>query len=190
MTLGASFHPDPALVLLARDVLAQAGYHHRQISENGETVLLAENRYLIMGLAATATISDFAAAESALTAIIQNEISSSRVELGRKSWELYLVLMTQEKLGEQTTDTQTLFEIGYDSSRFRRIVRVGVIATERAVRRALSMFLDLPESDTGGFPADPLSALSAMLVEQGFDKEIADRVVNIYRNEEDLTGAI
>ncbi|MDE0268963.1 MAG: hypothetical protein OXI96_08010 [Acidimicrobiaceae bacterium] len=182
------FQPDDDLIFLAQDVLSNAGYQVKKIPQNGITVLLAENKYSILGLTATATIRDIETAESALAGIMQDAIRDSRVELGPKSWEMYLVLLTREKLGEQDaitrTITRTIFEIRYDMRQFRRIVRVGVSATERAVRRALVSFLDFPELGDRTFAMDPLELLSSALAEHGITKEKADRAVGIYRTRE------
>lgn len=182
MSSSLVFQPDEDLIFLAQDVLSNAGYHVKKIP--GTAVLLAENKYSILGLTATATVRDIETAESVLVEIIQDSIRNLRVELGPKSWEMYLVLLTREELGEQDSIVRTISEIRYDMRQFRRVVRVGVSATERDVRRALVSFLDFPELGDGELAEDPLALLSSALVEHGITKEKADRAVGIYRTRE------
>ena len=187
---GEVFQSDDLLIFLAKRVLSNAGYHVENIP--GKAVLLAENKHFILGLTATATVQDIEAAESVLAAdiqkVIQEAVHKSKMELGYKSWDIYLVLLTRQALSYQYPSegrgkrniAHTISEIRYDTSRFRRIVRVGVSATESSVRRALVSFLDLPEPSDEWSRDDPFELLRSALVESGIAEEKADRAVAVY----------
>ena len=168
---------DEDLLALARTVLAESGFV-LELAES-EKVLLAENAFAIIALAATPTLADLLSAEAALEALLKTRIANANV--GPKLWDAYLVLLTQESPQGQGGVYQQLFEINYDTHEFRRIARVGVGLTIREVRNALTPFVEPVRLKEAGLSADPLDALPASLGRHGVDRDVAMRAVEVFR---------
>lgn len=175
-----AFRADPDLMAIAREVLSSEGFVHESIGESGADILLAENRYFIIGLAATPTIEELLAAEPVVEQSVGALIESANV--GPKLWDTYVVLLTQERPSEEGSASGSLFGINYDTRGFRRIARAGVEPTVRGVRSALTPFLQPVRLQDADLAADPFDSLVDALVEQGLDADLALRSVQVFRH--------
>ena len=136
------FATDEHLLALSQEVLSDAGFACERVSLGADTGLLAENEYSIIALTTTATVAEIEAAESALAGYLG--VRTDGVDLGAKVWDMHLVMLSRDECMERGPGARSVFEIAYDTSQFRRIIKVGVFATPTAVRGALSSFMDLP----------------------------------------------
>lgn len=168
---------DDELLLIARTVLQEQGFHVETVTE-GIDLVLAENRYFVVAVAATSTIRELILAEPvAFGALAQRTESAT---LGPKKWDTYLVLLTQERSPEEEAVTRELYAINYDTSRLRRIAHTGVDPTPDAVRHALAPFIEPAVSATAAVEADPFVSLLRTLVSRGVDPELAQRAVTAF----------
>ena len=126
MTEAQGFRTDEDLFALARKVLSDAGFAQKEVKLQDVAVLLAENAYCIVALAATPTVDDLIAAEPQVEALLHTSVE--RVGIGPKLWDAYVVLLTQERPSDQRGGLRPLFNINYDTRGFRRMARVGVDA--------------------------------------------------------------
>lgn len=186
MSEQADFRVDEDLLALARTVLAESGFVAELV--HSETVLLAENQFAIVALAATPTLADLLAAEATVESFLRARIAEANV--GPKVWDAYLVLLTQDSSQSPGRNYQRLFEINYDTHEFRRIARVGVGPTFREVRSALTPFVEPLRLDEAGLSVDPLDSLPAALNRHGIDMDIAERAVDIFRQGGRLDDAL
>ena len=170
---------DEDLFALARNVLAEAGFAQEEVKLQDAAVLLAENAYSIIALAATPTMDDLVAAEPHMEGLLHKSIEGA--DVGPKLWDAYVVLLTQERPSEQGSGLGPLFNINYDTHGFRRIARAGVEPTIRGVRYALTPFVKLVSLEDVGLATPPLVALSAALISHGVDESVATRSVAIYQ---------
>lgn len=168
---------DDELLRLAGSVLEGQGFHVETLGD-GIDLVLAENRYFVVAVAATNTIRDLIMAEPvAFGALAQRTDAAT---LGPKKWDTYLVLLTQERaLGDEEV-TKDLFAINYDTSRSRRIAHTGVDPTPDDMSRALAPFIEPATSTTFAVEADPLRSLLDVLVARGVDADLAQRAVTAF----------
>lgn len=169
-----SVRSDDDLLLLATTVLSQHGFHVETIKQ-GIDLILAENPYFVVAVAATNTIPDLILAESVAFAAIAQRIDSAT--LGPKKWDTYLVLLTQDKSAEAEDMTRALYAINYDTSRLRRIAHTGVDATPEAVGHALAPFVTPDAPVTSARQTDPVDSLLRALISRGVDEELAHRAI-------------
>ena len=99
---------DEDLFALARNVLAEAGFAQEEVKLQNATVLLAENAYSIIALAATPTMDDLVAAEPHMEGLLHKRIEGA--DVGPKLWDAYVVLLTQERPSEQGSGLGSLFK--------------------------------------------------------------------------------
>lgn len=177
MTDVSTFKSDADLAAIAKEVLASEGFAHEAVEESG--ILLAENRYFIVALAATPTISELLVAEPIVESAIGERLKAA--DVGPKLWDAYVVLLTQERPSEEGSASRPLFGINYDTRGFRRIARAGVEATIRGVRNALTPFVQPVRLEEAGLASDPFDSMVSALVRHGIDSELASRSVEIYR---------
>ncbi|MDF1597515.1 MAG: hypothetical protein P1T08_15660 [Acidimicrobiia bacterium] len=174
-----TFRADPDLAAIAREVLSTEGFAHESIGEAAAGILLAENRYFIIALAATPTISDLLIAEPIVERTVSERIEAANV--GPKLWDAYVVLLTQERPSEEGSASRPLFGINYDTRGFRRIARAGVEPTIRGVRNALTPFVQPVRLEDAGLMDDPFDSLATALVKHGIEPELASRSVEIFQ---------
>ena len=108
MTEVQGFRTDEDLFALARNVLSEAGFAQEEVELQDTAVLLAENEYCIVALAATPTMDDLVAAEPHLEAYLNKGVGGA--DIGPKIWDVYVVLLTQEKPSEQGSGFLPLFD--------------------------------------------------------------------------------
>ena len=188
MTEARGFRTDEDLFALARSVLSEAGFAQEEVKLQDTAVLLAENEYCIVALAATPTMDDLVAAESYVEAFLHKGIESA--DIGPKLWDIYVVLLTQERPSEQGNGLRPLFKINYDTHSFRRMARVGIEATIQGVRNALIPFVEPVRLEDGELATAPLEVLSAELISFGVDESVATRAVEIYQRGGQLDDAL
>lgn len=167
---------DDDLLQVTRSVLTDQGF---QVGSLGGTIdlVLAENNYFVVAVAAMNTIGELIQAEPvALDAL--GQLLESAI-LGPKKWDTYLVLLTQEKSAEDDDVTRDLYAINYDTSRLRRIAHTGVDPTPDAVSHALAPFV-APSSKTLVGQADAFESLLQALVSRGVDEALAQRAITAF----------
>lgn len=182
------FRTDVDVFAMARRILPEAGYVTETVTLQEESVLLAENAYSLIALAATATIEDLFVAEPLVEALLQTRIEG--VDVGPKLWDAYVVLLTREVAGEDGRGLRPLFSINYDTRGFRRIARVGVEATVRGVRNALAPFVEPIQLEHMTVLADPLRIMSTVLVNHGVEESLAIRSIEIFKQGGNLDDVI
>lgn len=164
---------DDELLRVTRTVLADQGFHVEAVSWSIDLVL-AENSYFVIAVAAMNTIGELIQAEPVAFEALAQRLESAA--LGPKKWDTYLVLLTQEKSAEDDNITRDLYAINYDTSRLRRIAHTGVDPTPDAVSHALAPFVE-PSSNTSAAQADAFDALLQALISRGVDGELAQRAI-------------
>ena len=179
MTEAPGFRTDEDLFALARKVLSDAGFAQKEVTLQNVAVLLAENAYCIVALATTPTVDDLIAAEPQVEALLHSRVE--RVGIGPKLWDVYVVLLTQERPSDQRGGLGPLFNINYDTRGFRRMARVGVVPTIRGVRNALTPFVEPVRLENPELATSPLVALATALITRGVDESVAGRAIDIYR---------
>jgi glutamine synthetase type III len=172
-----SSRSDDELLRIAKSVLEEQGFHVETVSEDIDLVL-AEDNYFVVAVAATNTIRDLILAEPVAFGALAQRIESAA--LGPKKWDTYLVLLTQEKSPEDDSVTRDLYAINYDTSRLRRIAHTGVDPTPDAVSHALAPFVQPATSATSAAQADAFDSLLRALVSRGVDEELAQRAITAF----------
>lgn len=168
---------DRELLHIARDVLQGQGYAV-ELATNGIDLILAENPYFIVAVAATNTIQDLLLSEGSAESMIAERLSSGAA--GPKVWDAYLVLLTQERSSEDDATTRDLYAINYDTARLRRIAHTGVDATSVAVAHALAPFVAPTEETDLDLHDDPFLAFVDALASRGVARDIANRAVTAF----------
>ena len=188
MTKEGSFRMDQDLFALAGSVLSEAGFAQKEVKLHEAAILLAENAYCIIALAAMPTMNELVAAEPHVEAVFRHAVDNA--DLGPKLWDAYIVLLTPESSLDQVRGLGPLFNINYDTHGFRRMARVGIEPTLQGVRRALTPFVAPLRLENTGLSTDPLVALSAALIGHGVDESVVNRAVEIYQRGGNLDDAL
>lgn len=168
---------DSELLHIAKGVLEGQGYRVES-STAGVDLVLAENPYFVVAVAAMNTIQDLLLGEGLAETSLANRINDSSI--GPKKWDAYLVLLTQERSPEDDATTRDLYAINYDTARLRRIAHTGVDATPEAVAHALAPFIAPSEATSPEIQHDPFVALVDALASRGVSRELADRAVTAF----------
>lgn len=168
---------DPELLRLARSVLSESDFAV-ELVEAEVPMLLAENRYFVVGVVAPSTIHQLLSVESLAFEALEGRISSS--EMGPKKWDAYLVMMTQEKASDDDETTRGLFAINHDTSHLRRMAHTDIELTRASVTRALSAFLEPVEVDEADTRSDALLALVQSLTQRGIPESLAAKAVAVF----------
>lgn len=180
---GARVSSDRELIALARGVLEEEQYVVEELHD-GVPLLLAENRYFVIGVVATPTIRELLLAESLGEVLLTDRMKAG--DPGPKRWDAYLVLLTQERSPDNSETTRQLFGINYDTSGVRRIAHSGVAPTVAAVREALTPFVAPVELEDQGIASDAFNTLTEALAARGIERQLADRAVSGFRQGADL----
>lgn len=179
--------PDRELLGLARSVLEGEAFEVEMV-EGTVPLLLAENRYFVVAVVATATITDLINVESPASDELAQRVS--RGDAGPKLWDAYLVLLTQERSPDAARFTRELYQINYDTSRLRRLAHTGVPKTLTGVRTALTPFVR-PISLEGPVVAiDPFDSVAMSLVRRGVDQDFAAKAIEAFRYGGDVGDVI
>lgn len=177
MSSSNSLRSDDELLRLAKTVLSEQAFEVQVVADEIE-LILAENHYFVVAVAATNTIGDLILAEPMALQAIARLIETA--SLGPKTWDTYLVLLTQERSADDDAVTRDLYSINYDTSRLRRIAHTGVDPTIEAVTHALAPFVEPSMTIPAEDPDDGFSALLQSLVERGVDQELARRAITAF----------
>lgn len=165
---------DAELLLLARDVLRTAGFAVEEVA--GEpSLILAEDRYFVVAVAATPTIAQLLVAEGATELALTERLSQS--DAGPKVWDAYVVLLTQERSVESDEASRALYEINYDTARMRRIAHVGVDASISGMREVLAPFVAPRALVDTSVSERPMGLLLQALLSHGVEQGLAARAV-------------
>jgi len=170
---------DPELLALARAVLSGEQYRVEEVSDHGIPMLLAENYYFIVGVAAAPTIAQLVLAEGVAEDVLARRLGEA--DVGPKVWDAYLILLTQEGLSEGGEATRNLFRINYDTQAIRRIAHSGVGPTLAEVRHALTPFVVPIELDDPTIAGDAFKSFTDALIQRGISRELATRAVAAFR---------
>lgn len=173
-----STRSDDELLRITKAVLEEQGFQAETVSA-GIDLVLAENIYFVVAVAATNTIRDLILAEPVALEALAERIGSSA--LGPKKWDTYLVLLTQEKSAEEDGVTRDLFAINYDTSRLRRIAHTGVEPTQIAVSHALAPFVAPSPPATAVEQLDAFESLLQGVVSRGVERELAQRAIAAFK---------
>lgn len=176
--VGGGFRADSELLELAARLLAEEGYAVDEVGLPGSDFLLFENRFFIVALAATATLSDLLLAEPVVDSYLRSRLE--QVDVGPKVWDAYLVLLTQERALDDGQGLNPLFSINYDTRGLRRIAHAGVSPTTSGIRDSLAPFTEPLELAGATLSGDPLRAFEQALVSEGIQPELARRSVEIF----------
>lgn len=174
----AAVSSDRELLALSRSILSDEGYVVEEI-EAGTTLILAENPYFLVGVAATPTIAQLLVAEGIAEAMITDKLAAA--DPGPKRWDAYLILLTQERSPENSDTTRELFNINYDTTNLRRLAHSGVDATLTAVRNALTPFVAPIELNDPSLAKDAFSFFTEALAARGVERDLADRAISAFR---------
>lgn len=178
---------DRELIALAQSVLSSEQYVIEDV-EDGIRLLLAENRYFVVGLVATPTLDELLLAEALGETALMNRMKTANP--GPKRWDAYLVLLTQEKSPDDSHTARQLFSINYDTSAVRRIAHTGVAPTVAAVREALTPFVAPVHLDAREVGTDAFGLMVESLAARGVARGLADRAVNAFRQGADLNDLL
>lgn len=168
---------DDDLLRIAKTVLSEQGFQVESVSGSVD-LILAENSYFVVAVAAMNTTRDLILAEPVAFEALAERIGSAA--LGPKKWDTYLVLLTQEKSAEDDDVTRDLYSINYDTSRLRRIAHTGVDPTPEAVGHALAPFVAPATSATSAAQTDALDSLLRVLITRGVDVQLAQRAITAF----------
>lgn len=180
-------HHDPALVGLARRVLAGRGFRvsEAQLPGLGDTPwLLAENELFVLGVVAGEGLEDLQILETYAAPVLSELMAEA--DLGAKRWDAYLILLASG--GSDERGNRAVVDLQYNTRALRRIVALGVPANEEAVAAALSTFLPLPEPPSGGLTA-AFDDLIEQLVINGIDRKRAEASVVAFRESGSRDGS-
>jgi hypothetical protein len=179
---------DAELLALARTVLVDEGYAIEDIEVGGVHLLLAENRYFVLGVVTAATIDQIVIAEGWAEELLADRLRAA--DIGPKIWDAYLILLTQERLPEGGHATRELFEINYDTRGIRRIAHSGVLPSLADVRNGLTPFVAPIELDDPTIVTSPFEPFVESLVARGVDREVAVRAVTAWRQGSNIADAL
>lgn len=169
----------------AQAVLAQSGYVIKR--EGLEKLRLPADRCFIAedayGIALIASYLSWSDVESNWRELQDSFVDalSVRVTKGNpKAWDAYMVLLVLSEV--TSTQEREVGRVRRDTTRTRKLVAVGTeLRTLEDVRRAVSPLLPIPSEDAVGQSADPISALSELLVGLQIDPGAVDVVVTAFR---------
>jgi hypothetical protein len=173
------------LLELARRVLVAAGFavEVAVLPESGRSWLLAEDDFFAVGLISGSSLHELSIADSVGTAALLERLGG--LAAGAKRWDAYLVLLTPAPEG--AADSRERVDLLYNTRGLRRLLGLGVQATEESIRKVLTPFLPLAEpleSALGDIDRDLVEAL----VVNGIDSDAAARYVAAFRRTGSLEG--
>jgi hypothetical protein len=177
---------DPALLAVARRVLAQHAFRIEESSLEGTgdvTWLLAESDYFLLGVTCGQSLADLLVLEGFLAAALSTLVQGPK--LGSKRWDCYAVLLSSSSTDQR--GAPDVVRLQYNTRSLRRLVSLGTAPHEDAVREALATFLPLPDPPPGGLPS-AFDELVSQLVINGIPSEQASSVVASYREFGSIDG--
>ena len=188
MTPVERFRGDSDLLGIASGILIDEGFEVDRVDTGDGDILLAENSYFVIAIAATPTLDELVKAEPIVEGFMRQRLDA--VDLGPKAWDAYVVLLTQERPSDDGSGLRPLFSINYDTRGFRRIARAAVEPTKAGLRTSLTPFIEPVTLDDAGLEIDPFVAFERALVSRGIGADLAARSVEVFRGGGRLDDAI
>lgn len=178
---------DTELLGLAGLVLRESGYTVEEGATDGLPYLVAEDLDNVLVAGAVVAIEDIFTMEPTLRRVLSARLGGARVE--SKKWDGYLIILTSTRPDESMSEA--LFDLTYNLSEARRLVRVGVEPTTADVARSLRAVLPLTEPSVDGAVVDPLTALEKRLVADGLGRdEVAEAIAGFLAEPADVPGVV
>lgn len=165
-------HGGPTGLLGPAALTLQAnGYDTKYIAQDHGQLLLASNRWFIIGIAQFESVADLPSIESSCSIALSEEL----VDVGPLRWDAYLLLLTS---GARDHDElpASVAEITYNTQYHRRLVRWGVLPTEDSTALALRPFLPL-QSANASEPTDPVRQLATRMQLHGLSSDQAEMAI-------------
>jgi hypothetical protein len=168
----------PQKLLGPASVLLQS--HHyvtRSLSVEADvTILLAEDPYFALAIAEFSTSQDLPTAEEAGAAALVEQISP---DAGVKRWDAYLVLLSSAS-ADQHDMPESVTNIVYNTSLFRRIVKWNVTPNAASLDRALRAFIPLASPPNVAL-MNPVDRLAERLPSFGISRDDAEAAISRFR---------
>lgn len=183
----AAASSDTDLLSIATETLREAGFEIEELPGN-PSVILAENRYFVVAVAATPTIQQLLVAEGEIETVLANRLAQS--EPGPKIWDSYVVLVTQERSIESDEASRALYAINYDTARVRRIAHVGVEPSPEGLREVLAPFVAPLAITDSSVSERPMALLLQSLSSRGIDRGLASRAVAAFEQGASLVDVL
>jgi hypothetical protein len=178
---------DTELLGLAGLVLRDSGYTVEDGATNGLPYLVAEDLDNVLVAGAVVAIEDVFAIEPTLRRVLLARLGGARAE--SKKWDGYVVILTSTRPDESMSEA--LFDLTYNLSEARRLVRVGVEPTTADVARSLRAVLPLTKPSVDGGLVDPLTALEKRLVADGLGRdEVAEAIAGFRAEPREVPGVV
>lgn len=174
-------HADDFAVQRHDLALGPAGDHTRtdEAPPAMEEILLAEDPYFVVAVAASQSVAHLGQIEPFLTAHLTARMTE--LSVGDKIWDGYVVLLA----GEQSSDlgdTTPVYDLLYDTSYVRRMVLLGVRPTRQSLRKALRPFLSLNRLEVREVVGDVMTDLAEALAAEGIERAQASAAVERFRS--------
>lgn len=142
-------------------------------------LLIAENSFFILAIAATTNVGELRAVESAATKALADRITQQ--QLGGKIWDVYLVLLSSQASQDDRQAVLDTTSLSHNTRNLRRIVRWDVRPSLESMNVALRAFLPLQQPVEQYPLEDPMTELEAELQNHGVDARTASRAVAAFR---------
>src|ERR1700681_1449534 len=175
---------DTELLDLGQLVLQQAGYTVVRASIEGAPYLVGEDQDNVVVVAAVVTVDDVFAIQPGLSRALVERWAGSAAD--SKKWDGFVIVLTAASPDDTTTEA--LFSLTYNLHQVRRLVRVGVEATNAGVARSLRPVLPLSQSISETALSDPLTALEHRIVADGLDADDAALAISTFRAQAGVIG--
>ncbi len=175
---------DTELLDLGQLVLQQAGYTVVRASIEGAPYLVGEDQDNVVVVAAVLTVDDVFAIEPGLSRALVERMAGSAAD--SKKWDGIVIMLTAASPDDTTTEA--LFSLTYNLHQVRRLVRVGVEATNAGVARSLRPVLPLSQAISETALSDPLAALEHRIVADGLDADDAAVAISTFRAQAGVIG--
>lgn len=174
------------LLELAAGTLSEAGFATRHDELASVRVLIAENPFFIVVIAAADSVDAMVAVDAAVSMDLASAVTHA--EVAAKQWDIYLVLLATAHISSDQTDL--LYRVAYNTHYLRRLVRTNVPPTPEGVRNALLAFLPLPPP--GGQAGQPMKALEDLheaVLTHGVEPDFATRAFRTFESSGEIVAA-
>ena len=146
-------------------------YDTKYVTQDNGQLLLASNRWFIIGVAQFESVADLPSVESSSSIALSEQI----VDVGPLTWDAYLLLLTSNPRDHDQVPA-SVSEITYNTQYHRRLIRWGVLPTEDSIARALRPFLPL-QSANASEPTDPVRLLSSRMQLHGLGSDQTEMAI-------------
>jgi hypothetical protein len=170
---------DVELLEIAEDVLSDAGYRVDRVRHEPLDYLICEDTDGVVAVTAVVSADAVELAESLISERLAVHFAAA--EANPKRWDGYAVVLTSGQAND--SQSRALFSLSYNLAQMRRIVKVGVDATNAGVQRALRPVLPLASVSEQIAPGDALHILEQRLISDGVPAEYAMLAMAEFRSE-------